>query len=145
MLSPAGLIWLNLPIRAKSVVVLLSSSLERENHEMKEEMKKKAEVTAGPGMDSVMATLRRYDARMVDIEQHSRKGNIRIHGLDEDEREDTLVKVVNFISSKVNVKITKQDVVAAHRLPSERSPRPVIVRFARRETLDHACRGCTTA
>ena len=71
-----------------------------------------------------------------DLEQYTRKDNVRVHGLPEIENEDTIEEVVK-LGRKAGIEITKNDVSTAHRLPgncSNGKPSTVIVKFVRRDT-----------
>ena len=68
------------------------------------------------------------------LEQYSRRSNLRFHGIDETDNDDTTAKVMAIANDvmKVTPPIGIGDIVTSHRLgkPSAGGrPRPVIVRF----------------
>ena len=76
------------------------------------------------------------------LEQYSRKENIRIHGVPEENEEDTTALAVNIMNEAVKPEDTREppvktftrtDISIAHRLPSRRGSKPIMVRFVRRE------------
>ena len=100
--------------------------------------------TSNARCEEELAVLRRQvqtsEGRIVEMEQYSRKGSVKVYGLKEEIGEDVMEKVVRLITDDVKVEITKQDLIAAHRIPSEKKPRPVIVKFTRREPKDMTLR-----
>ena len=78
-----------------------------------------------------------------DLEQYSRKENVRIHGFPEtDDNEDKVTLVVNLVQ-KVGVQIDEKHISVAHRLPGNRyakKPRTIIVKFVRRTTKNNLMR-----
>lgn len=76
------------------------------------------------------------EKRLVHLEQHSRKSNIRVFGVSEKENEDCKKVVADIVNSKLGLKnFSVADIDAAHRLPQKdkSKPKPIIVRFFRRE------------
>ena len=73
--------------------------------------------------------------------QYSRKGNLRIFGIEEKTNEDCVSVLTEMITKRVGVEIKRADFAAAHRLPkSDRQQhRPIIIRmndsFKRQEIL----------
>ncbi|XP_033727750.1 uncharacterized protein LOC117317072 [Pecten maximus] len=73
-----------------------------------------------------------------DLEQHGRKNSIRIVGLEDSNRnetvEDCVGKIVSFVKDKLKVAICKSDIDIAHRLgPFQRGkPRSIICKFTHR-------------
>lgn len=84
-------------------------------------------------------SIQNMSQRLVDLEQYSRRNNIKIFGLEEAEDEDIKKKVVSLITEKVKVKIDEDDIDVAHRFNtrSEASKvngaRPIIVKLQRRD------------
>ena len=71
--------------------------------------------------------------------QYTRAYNIRIFGIPEAkpiDNEDMRGVMCEFFEEKLDVNVKKQEIAAAHRLPTrkEGKPRPIIVRFAWKET-----------
>ena len=68
--------------------------------------------------------------------QYSRKESIRIWKKQEVNGEDTRECVVDLIKTKLQLKVTKEDISACHRLPagrhSDNQHRPILVRFRNR-------------
>ena len=67
------------------------------------------------------------------LEQYSRKENIKIYGIAEQERENTNDIVIN-LAKELGVGIDAHDISVSHRLPGPKGkPRPIIVKFTRRD------------
>ena len=63
------------------------------------------------------------------LEQYSRKFNLEIYGIPEQEREDTEEIVLN-LAKRLNVNLEPEDIDIAHRMKKGNTrPRPIIVRF----------------
>ena len=77
----------------------------------------------------------RFDKKVDDLEQHSRKSCIRISGVPQSNEEDT-TKIVCDIASKLDVKVEPNDISVSHRLPTEKGHKQIIARFthARKRT-----------
>lgn len=68
------------------------------------------------------------------LEQHSRKDNLRIYGLNENRSECTDEEVVKMCREKLKVELLPSDICVAHRLKAkEDGIRPIIVRFTNRK------------
>ena len=69
--------------------------------------------------------------------QHNRGWNIEIDGIPSNVGEDPiqLERAVIHICNKINVMANEYDIDTAHRLPSEKSPKTTIVRFATRKVV----------
>ncbi|KAI4458221.1 odorant receptor [Holotrichia oblita] len=69
--------------------------------------------------------------KMDNLEQYSRRNNIRISGLVEEQNENLQEKVLNFCRDKLNVSAESRDIDRVHRLgkPGKTSPRCVIIKF----------------
>lgn len=77
-------------------------------------------------------------ADLADLEQYSRKNNIRIFGLPDDQnpaQKDSKESVIKLIKDTLMITdVTIEHIEAAHRLPSNKpGPKPVIVRFRSRD------------
>uniref|UniRef100_A0A8D8Z952 Uncharacterized protein n=1 Tax=Cacopsylla melanoneura TaxID=428564 RepID=A0A8D8Z952_9HEMI len=71
--------------------------------------------------------------RMDDTEQYMRRPNVQINNVPEhpDERmEEIICKMGDKVGVKINFAV---DIQAAHRIPSAKSPRPIIVKFSNRQ------------
>lgn len=67
-----------------------------------------------------------------DLEQYTRRNNIRIFGLPESDSENIDDVVINLFNEKLNVNITPSEIDRCHRLgkkTNNKSNRPVIVKF----------------
>ena len=78
--------------------------------------------------------IKNLQTRIAYLEQYTRKNNIEIHGVTETRDEDIEAIVCN-IGRAIDVNINKNDIEAAHRIPTRRNdaPRPIIVRFQSRK------------
>ena len=67
------------------------------------------------------------------LEQYTRRDNVKIAGIAEDEGEDLAAKVMS-IASDVGVPLSRQDLSAVHRVGKQKQgkPRPTICRFTSR-------------
>lgn len=78
--------------------------------------------------------------RVVELEQYSRRENLKIFGLAESRGEDIKKEVVEFLTNTMKCDIDETDISAVHRLDTKshasiiNGARPVIVRFTNRET-----------
>lgn len=94
--------------------------------------------------------IKKITRRMVEMEQYSRKANLKIYGLEENTgdgdrdreagapgpaiEEDTQAVVLTMLKDNLGVTIDPGEVVAVHRLPTNRNmARPIIIKFVRRE------------
>lgn len=75
--------------------------------------------------------------RLTSLEQYTRKDNVEISGLPVTPNED-VVTLLKDVGAAVGVKISEEDVSAAHRVPSYHKNRTpsLIVKFVRRSTRD---------
>ena len=79
-------------------------------------------------------------AELDNLEQYTRRTNIRLYGIPENEEENTDVLAMNFFKDELNVPVAKEDISRSHRIgrksspTSGRKPRPIIVRLARHNT-----------
>lgn len=78
-------------------------------------------------------------------EQYSRKNNLRVLGLEEEEEENLEDKFIDAIANNLDVTVDKQEIEIIHRIghrlngnanqtSSNREPRPVIVKFVSNKT-----------
>ncbi|XP_046688851.1 uncharacterized protein LOC124374730, partial [Homalodisca vitripennis] len=75
--------------------------------------------------------------RVRNLEQYSRRQNVEIDGIPETQGENVL-RVLESVAEAVGVELKKENIVAAHRIPSfnkKRTP-PIIVRFSTYEERD---------
>jgi len=71
-----------------------------------------------------------WTSKIDDLESYNRKYNIEISGIEEHFREDP-AEIVLKLAEHLEVSITRQEIVAAHRIKSNKpeQPRPILVRF----------------
>lgn len=73
--------------------------------------------------------------RLDDLEQYSRRNCLLLHGVREDDDENTDEIILSTIATEIGINITEQDIDRTHRLgrPNRRDgkPRPIIVKFSR--------------
>ncbi|KAI4466569.1 l1 transposable element-related [Holotrichia oblita] len=75
-----------------------------------------------------------------DLEQYSRRNNLRIFGVPEEANEDTKVLVSKFCKDKLKLNVGPELMDACHRLPAkEQQQRPIIVKFHDRATKANVC------
>ncbi|KAI4456698.1 l1 transposable element-related [Holotrichia oblita] len=75
-----------------------------------------------------------------DLEQYSRRNNLRIFGVPEEANEDTKVLVSKFCKDKLKFNVGPELMDACHRLPAkEQQQRPIIVKFHDRATKANVC------
>ena len=73
------------------------------------------------------------------VAQYTRRSNVRVFGIPEEDGENCKLRICELINSKLQAGIvTMEDIGAAHRVPSKKSkeegtPQPIIVRFTDRE------------
>ena len=83
-------------------------------------------------------------SRCIDLEQYSRRNNIRILGIDDPKQtetaDDTTAKVITMLQSKLEMDVNINDIDIAHRLGKFRKDgnRPVIVKFLSRKKKNQA-------
>ncbi|XP_068701343.1 uncharacterized protein [Montipora foliosa] len=80
-------------------------------------------------------------SQLDDLEQYTRRTNIRIYGIPEsnvesaDTREDTDILSLNFVKEELGVDLKLEDISRSHRVGKRSSmPRPIIVRLSRHNT-----------
>lgn len=61
-------------------------------------------------------------------EQYSRKNNIKVFNFPWKEQQDLRQDFIQMVKSDLNITLHDRDIVAIHRLPAQREPRPLIVR-----------------
>ncbi|CAG2233066.1 unnamed protein product [Mytilus edulis] len=61
-------------------------------------------------------------------EQYSRKNNIKVYNFPWKEQQDLRQDFIQMVKSDLNITLHDRDIVAIHRLPAQREPRPLIVR-----------------
>ena len=68
-------------------------------------------------------------------EQYSRRNCLLIHGIDEENQENTDEVVINILKEEMDEKIKHQDIDKSHRLgngkPDKNKPWPIIIKFSR--------------
>ena len=76
----------------------------------------------------------RMDRSLDRHEQYSRRNCLLIHGVKENEKEDTDEVVIEFFEKEMEEKLSANDIDRSHRLGKEQSgtrPRPIIIKFTR--------------
>ena len=78
----------------------------------------------------------RLSQEVVDLEQYTRRTNVRIYGIAEQPEENTDNLAVDFFKSELKVDVASNDISRSHRVgkKSEAKPRPIIVRFTKHKT-----------
>ena len=67
-------------------------------------------------------------------EQYSRKSNIKIYGVKENEKEKTADRVIELLESEVEVNLKKEEIVAVHRIPGKKGEtRPILLKVQNTE------------
>ncbi|CAC5388023.1 unnamed protein product [Mytilus coruscus] len=61
-------------------------------------------------------------------EKYSRKNNIKVYNFPWKEQQDLRQEFIQMVKSDLNITLHDRDIVAIHRLPVQREPRPLIVR-----------------
>lgn len=73
------------------------------------------------------------DDRIVNLEQYSRRNNLRFFGIPDEPDEDVERKVLDVITNKMNVKLPESAIDRCHRIGNRQNnrtkPRQVIVKF----------------
>ena len=77
------------------------------------------------------------------MEQYGRRDNIRIFGVPETPEEDPYEKVVQ-VAAQTGVQIRSEDISVCHRLPARSGPKPLIVKFVRRQVKSMVMAGKKT-
>lgn len=102
------------------------ASIEKENFELKQDNSKLRKET------------RSLQIRVNSMEQYSRKTNVEIAGIPQTQGED-VISVVQDIGKVIGAEVRKEEVMAAHRVPSYsrgRTPQ-IIVQFQNRVQRNH--------
>ena len=78
----------------------------------------------------------RLSQEVDDLEQYTRRTNVRIYGVAEQPEENTDNLAVDFFKSELNVDVASNDISRSHRVgkKSGAKPRPIIVRFTKHNT-----------
>ena len=69
------------------------------------------------------------------LEQYTRRENIKLYGIPEEEKEDTSELVLN-VAKEIGVQLQREDISVSHRVPAPKKagkPRPIIAKLVRRE------------
>ena len=114
------------------------TQLEEENGELKKRLE-----NTDPNVKSVIGI---QGARIAELEQYSRRTNIKIFGVLETAnnggKKNTVDIVKNIFEIRLQQTITTTDILAAHRIPTRNKtqPRPIIVKFLRSEAQESVLR-----
>ena len=78
----------------------------------------------------------RLSQEVDDLEQYTRRTNVRIYGVAEQPEENTDNLAMDFFKSELNVDVASNDISRSHRVgkKSGAKPRPIIVRFTKHNT-----------
>ena len=78
----------------------------------------------------------RLSQEVDDLEQYTRRTNVRIYGVAEQPEENTDNLAVDFFKSELNVDVASNDISRSHGVgkKSGAKPRPIIVRFTKHNT-----------
>ncbi|KAJ8246345.1 hypothetical protein GJAV_G00266670 [Gymnothorax javanicus] len=87
------------------------------------------------GIKKVESVLRKQDFRIDELEQYSRRDNVVIRGIPEEEGEDTN-ETIKKVGEAIGVNIEDIDISVSHRFGRSQNgkPRPIVVKFVRRDT-----------
>ena len=131
-------VWkLNLAHRKKKLNELTNSNqakiakLDEELTKLKNKLALKDKAIAGLEDDNY-----RPSQEVDDLEQYTRRTNVRIYGVAEQPEENTDNNLtVDFFKSELNVDVASNDISRSHCVgkKSGAKPRPIIVRFTRKE------------
>jgi len=107
-------------------------SLEFENHQLREKLQE-----AKIDNDKMKSDMKEYGRRSKQasaasnqMEQFSRKLNVKVLGLEEEENEILREKIPKVVKEVTKYNLDNRDIVAIHRIPGRQGqPRPVIVKF----------------
>jgi hypothetical protein len=78
---------------------------------------------------------RQLRQKLDDMEQYSRNSNLEVVGVPETPSEVPEM-IATTIAKKLGVPVQKEDIEAAHRVASSRSPKPLVIRFKARSLRD---------
>ena len=108
--------------------------LEEENQKLRQQVSllESAKVETEEKIEKMRREVQEVKRHAIQNEQYSRRENIRIFGLKGSPGENIEQKVME-LSKEIGVQIPKEEIYAAHRVPSTVSPQPVIVRFTNRD------------
>lgn len=68
--------------------------------------------------------------KLIDMEQYSRRNNVRIFGISEQKNEESLPMVIQFFQEKLNLNYQPADFVTCHRIGENRDgKRPLFIKF----------------
>ena len=78
----------------------------------------------------------RLSQEVDDLEQYTRRTNVRIYGVAEQPEENTGNLAVDFFKSELNVDVASNDISRSHRVGKKcgAKPRPIIVQFTKHNT-----------
>lgn len=110
----------------------IKQSTERELNELKVELKTKCDL-----LTSQDEKIERLERACYASLQHNRGWNIEIDGIPANVGDDPiqLERAVLNLCNGINVMADRYDIDTVHRLPSDRSPKPTIVRFTTRKVV----------
>lgn len=102
--------------------------------EMKAELTEVKEDVADLKDDNVMLKkrIKQIEEKVIYGEDYSRKKNIILNGIEEygeEKPEDCKTSAVRIMTDILGVEIIEEDIERAHRIQSQHSPKPIIIRF----------------
>ena len=108
-----------------------TTKLDEELTKLKNNLTLKDKAIAGLEDDNY-----RLSQEVDDLEQYTRKTNVRIYGVAEQPEENTDNLAVHFFKSELNVHVASNDISRSHRVgkKSGAKPRPIIVRLTKHNT-----------
>ena len=115
--------------------------LEMQNHELKKQL------SAEPNTEvKFKHVIQAQETRIVELEQYSRRANIKIFGVPEVKpgagQENPTELVINICKTHLELNISNSDILAAHRIPSRNNniPRKLYVKFLRTDMQERVLR-----
>ena len=112
-------------------------SMSEKFDKLEEKLKEKDEKIEGLERKNKLLNEKNQDLtdRLDDLEQYSRRNCLLLHGVREDEEENTDEIILSTIATEIGININEEDIDRTHRLgkPNRRDgkPRPIIVKFTR--------------
>ena len=107
------------------------AELDEELAKLKSNLALKGKAIAGLEDDNY-----RLSQEVDDLEQYTRRTNVRVYGVAEQTEENTDNLAIDFFKSELNVDVASNDISRSHRVgkKSAAKPRPIIVRFTKHKT-----------
>ncbi|XP_072170535.1 uncharacterized protein [Diadema setosum] len=94
------------------------------------------QLVSGPqvSVQKVQATVQNHDNRLDEVEQYSRRDNVIMRGVPENDGESTNAVVID-VAASAGVAVSEADISTSHRVgrPQPNKMRPIVARFVRRD------------